>query len=377
MIDVALRSLVFDRSKLVASLAGVALATTLLLVELGLYVGLLDSSAALVRRVGGDVWLMARGTELLDYADPLPADSEVALKTHPCTLSVRALIVVTLPIKTRNGAIDYVQVVGSDSIGLSSLPWPLVRGASADLHAPLAVAVDEHDLQKLQIVGDPLGATLRIHGTDVRVAALTRGVHAFSLTPYVFTDLDNARRIVGARNGEAHYFVAETKGARCADTLSAALLPGPGRAPVEVHRARDFAVMTERYWVQAPARGVRSPSAPCSASRSARSSFAQTLYSIVKDHMRELATLRAMGGTRRELLSFIGWQSSTLAAGGGGVGALLAFMLRTMLSRGGIEVALTGDVLALGAGAIAVMCALATLPSTIRVLRVGPSEVLR
>ena len=66
MIDVALRSLVFDRSKLVASLAGVALATTLLLVELGLYVGLLDSSAALVRRVGGDVWLMARGTEVLE-----------------------------------------------------------------------------------------------------------------------------------------------------------------------------------------------------------------------------------------------------------------------------------------------------------------------
>jgi putative ABC transport system permease protein len=377
VIDVALRSLVFDRSKLVASLTGVALATTLLLVELGLYVGLLDSSAALVRRVGGDVWLMARGTEVLDYADLLPADSEVALKTHPCTLSVRALIVVTLPIKKRNGAIDYVQVVGSDSIGPSGLPWPLVRGASADLHAPLAVAVDEHDLQKLQIVGDPLGATLRIHGTGVRVAALTRGVRAFSLTPYVFTDLDNARRIVGARKGEAHYFVADTKGARCADTLSAALRPGPDSAPVEVHRARDFAVMTERYWVHGSgAGGALAFSAVFSLSVGAVI-VAQTLYSIVKDHMRELATLRAMGGTRRELLSFIGWQSSTLAAGGGGVGTLLAFMLRTMLSRGGIEVALTGDVLALGAGAIAVMCALATLPSTIRVLRVGPSEVLR
>jgi ABC-type antimicrobial peptide transport system permease subunit len=135
--------------------------------------------------------------------------------------------------------------------------------------------------------------------------------------------------------------------------------------------------MTERYWVQSSgAGGALAFSAVFSLAVGAVI-VAQTLYSIVKDHMRELATLRAMGGTRRELLSFIGWQSSTLAAGGGGVGALLAFMLRTMLSRGGIEVALTGDVLALGAGAIAVMCALATLPSTIRVLRVGPSEVLR
>ncbi|MFH0343262.1 MAG: ABC transporter permease [Chromatiales bacterium] len=377
MIDVALRSLVFDRSKLVGSLAGVALATTLLLVEIGLYVGLLDSSAALVRHVGGDVWLMARGTEVLDNADLLPAHSEVALKTHPCTVAVRALIVVTLPIKKRNGAIDYVQVVGGDSSGPSPLPWALVRGAPADLQAPFAVAIDEHDLPKLQIAGDPLGATLRVHGTDVRVAALTRGVRAFSLNPYVFTGLDNARRIVGARQNEAHYFVAHAKDARCADALSAAFRSGPGVAPVEVHRTRDFAAMTERYWVHGSgAGGALAFSAVFSLAVGAVI-VGQTLYSTVKEHMRELATLRAMGGTRRELLSFIGWQSSTLAAAGGVVGALLGFMLRALLSRGGIAVALTGDVLALGAVAVTVMCALATLPSAIRVLRVSPGEVLR
>ena len=43
----------------------------------------------------------------------------------------------------------------------------------------------------------------------------------------------------------------------------------------------------------------------------------------------------------------------------------------------GIEVTLNGGVLVLGAVAVAVMCTLATLPSTIRVLRVSPGEVLQ
>src|SRR5260370_29743942 len=98
--------------------------------------------------------------------------------------------------------------------------------------------------------------------------------------------------------------------------------------------------MTERYWVHGSgAGGALAFSAVFSLAVGAVI-VGQTLYSIVKEHMRELATLRAMGGTRRELLSFIGWQSSTLAARGGGVCAPLPFMFRLMPSPRCIEGAL-------------------------------------
>jgi hypothetical protein len=58
---IALKSLLHDRGKAGAALAGVAFATTLLLVQSGVYLGFLETSAGLISRVGGDVWVMARG----------------------------------------------------------------------------------------------------------------------------------------------------------------------------------------------------------------------------------------------------------------------------------------------------------------------------
>ena len=68
---IALKSLLHDRGKAAAALAGVAFATTLLLVQSGVYLGFLETSAGLISRVGGDVWVMARGTPALEFGDPL------------------------------------------------------------------------------------------------------------------------------------------------------------------------------------------------------------------------------------------------------------------------------------------------------------------
>src|SRR5579862_8465905 len=125
MFEVALRSLLHDRGKLAASLAGVAFATTLLLVQIGLFAGFLDTSSALIRRVGGDVWLMARGTEVLDNGETLSAGSRAVLDAHPCVAKVRGVIVAVAPIRKRSGALDYVQVVGVEQDQRPLVPWSL------------------------------------------------------------------------------------------------------------------------------------------------------------------------------------------------------------------------------------------------------------
>ena len=43
----------------------------------------------------------------------------------------------------------------------------------------------------------------------------------------------------------------------------------------------------------------------------------QTLYSITREHLKELATLKAMGASRGELVGFVSWQASFLALVGG------------------------------------------------------------
>src|SRR3990172_850026 len=92
MLRIALQSLAHDRGKLVASLAGVAFAATLVLSQVGLYAGFLDASSAIIRHAGGDLWVMARGTAVVDNGERLSAGSRQIVATHPCVRGVRGLV---------------------------------------------------------------------------------------------------------------------------------------------------------------------------------------------------------------------------------------------------------------------------------------------
>src|SRR5437762_9788523 len=68
---IAIQCLFFDRGKLVASLLGVALATTLAFVQIGLYRGFQTNSSTVIQHVGGDFWLIPTGIDVLDNAQAM------------------------------------------------------------------------------------------------------------------------------------------------------------------------------------------------------------------------------------------------------------------------------------------------------------------
>jgi putative ABC transport system permease protein len=132
MHDVALLSLLHDRGKLAAAIAGVALAATLLLVQIGLFVAFLETSSAIVHRIGGDVWVMARGTEVVDNGETLSAGSRAAVSSVACVRSVRGAVIAVATMRKPSGALDYVQIVGSERTQRPLVPWTLARGLLSD-----------------------------------------------------------------------------------------------------------------------------------------------------------------------------------------------------------------------------------------------------
>lgn len=374
MVDVALRSLLHDRGKLVASIAGVAFAAALLLVQIGLFVAFLDTSSALVRRIGGDVWVMGRGTEVVDNGELLAGDTREEVAAHPCAARVRGAVVAVTTTRKPSGAIDYLQVVGVEADQLAVVPWALVRGHPRDLEAPDHVAIDEHEIAKLQLPADPLGHSLPVGGRTARIAGLTRGIRSFALYPYVFTSLPNATRLAGGAEGQATYWVVELKAQACGAELVRDLDARPG---LDAYRTADFARRTESYWVFGSGAGGALLFCAVFSLLVGSVIVAQTLYAITKEHEKELATLKAMGATPGELCAFVSAQAGLLAVTGAAIGAALAFSLQSVLSSEGIAVSLSPLVLAIGAGAVVAMCALASIPSLRRVLRLEAAEVFR
>jgi putative ABC transport system permease protein len=273
-----------------------------------------------------------------------------------------------------SGALDYVQIVAVEGAGPPAIPWSLDRGLVRDLEAPLRVAVDEHDLGKLQLRGNPIGGEIEVNGQTAYVAGITHGIRSFALYPYVFTHIDNARRLAGAAEDQAQYWVADLDRPACAPAVIAALSSEPD---LDARTSEDFAALTESYWVFGSGAGAALAFSAVFCLVIGVVIVGQTLYAITREHLKELATLKAMGASRRELIGFVAWQASFLALVGGILGLGMALGLQDLLSSEGIAIVLSPAVLAISATAVLSMCVLASVPSARKVLTVEAAEVFR
>jgi putative ABC transport system permease protein len=369
---IALLSLLHDKGKLVASLAGVAFAATLVLCQLGLYVGFLRASAALIEHVGGDVWVMARGIRVLDNGEPLSAGSRSIVSSHPCVQSVRGVVMSFSIARRATGGRDAVQVIAAEPGGPSVLPWNLRHGLPHDLDAPMRVAIDAGDLDKLELPRDPLGQNLEVNGRTVWVQGVTEGIKGFTLSPYVFARVRDAQRLVGIADGQFHYWVVDLEDRACTAAFTASV---ERHHDLQAKTREDFVRMTEDYWVVGSGAGTALGFSALLGLVVGTVIVAQTLFSMTKEHEKELAMLKAMGASAGELAGFVLWQAAFLAVFGGLVGLGVSVGLKRLILELGLTVVLSPGVLATGAGSIVLMCGLASLGSVRKVVRLQAAEV--
>lgn len=373
---IALRCLFLDRGRLAAALTGVCVATVLMLVQAGIYFGFAANASALVRRVGGDVWVVAAGTRHVDQGDVLGPGVRERLESDPCVRRVRPLVFAWVPFREASGAIDSLQVIGVPGEGPAGLlPWSFARGTPADLRAPMRVSVDLTDLDILDASGaSVIGAALEIAGRTVRVGALTRGIRNVALTPMIFCSPETARAIVGLGAGESTYWIADLESPTCAASLVAAI----GQQPeLDAFTAEGFAESTEQQFLEDSGVGAVLAFVAALGLVIAIVIVGQTLLSSLHQNRQELAMLKVLGATRRELVGFVVWQALFLALVGTGAGTLAALVVARLLEGLAIPVVLPPSVTLGGVVVMLALCALASAASVRAVLRLQAAEVLQ
>ena len=370
---IAIRSLLHDRGKAIAALAGVAFATTLLLVQSGVYLGFLETSAGLISRVGGDVWIMARGTPALEFGAPLSSGARLLAQATPCVHRARALVGSLVQFRNAEGEARTLSLIGFDPRRSPGLPWTMVRGLPEDLLGPGRVTIDDLDTEQFRISDDPMGATFEVSGQTLRIAGLTHGIRSFTLSPFTFTDLGTARRLLGLREDEAHYWVLDVPDAACAERVIAQVNAHPD---LEALTTAQFRHRSEHRWVVGSGAGAALGFTALLGLIVGIVIVAQTLFTITREHLRELGTLKALGGLDREIIGFVAWQAAFLAVVGGLIGSGIAFAVSALVSKF-LLVLLTGPLLLGSALTVILMCALASLSSIRKVLHLEPAEVFK
>jgi putative ABC transport system permease protein len=374
MVRVALRSLFHERGKFFAALSGVAFAASLVLAQSGLFVGFQQMATNVIARVGGDLWVMARGTHLVDFGDTLSASSRAFVASHPCVERARGVVFAWATLRKPSGGIDNVQLIGFPQDSQATLPWAMARGLPSDLHAPMRIAMDAADLSRLEVPENALGEEVQLNNQTVYVGAVTRGIRSFTVVPYLFAEARNAQRIMGMAENQYTFWALDLRNPNCAPDVVAAV---ERNRDLQVHTVGEFRKMTADYWIIGSGAGATLAFSAFLGLLVGIVVVAQTLYSMTESRLRELATLKTMGGSGGELIGFVAWQAAFLAVVGGLLGWVFALGMQRGVALIGLTMVLSPGVVALGLGSIAGMCALASLVSVRKVLRVEAAAVFR
>jgi len=271
------------------------------------------------------------------------------------------------------GGTTPVFVVGS-SVNADGLhPWNFVRGNLADLSMPHAVAVDRTYFGRLGVT--QIGDSTEIREQKVEVAAITNGIRSFTTTPYVFTSLDRAQSFTATSPNKVSYFLLHVApGADIADVRQQLLAHLP---KVEVLTRDEFSRRSRAFWLFGTGAGAALFAGALLGAIVGTVIVAQTLYSSTKDHLREFATLRAIGSSSGYIHKVIICQALLSAVIGFSLAATIGLIIVESTAETALPIVMT-PTLTLGLFLLTVvMCVASAISAIVQVLRIDPAAAFK
>jgi putative ABC transport system permease protein len=367
----ASRNLFQDRVRFVATMVGIVFSVVLVMVQLGLYLGFGQMVTTMIDHADTDLWIMRKGTKCFEDPSLLSSKRQTDYQSVPGVASADPIVIGFSDWRLPSGEMTPVFLVGTnlDKPGLH--PWNIVAGSDEALRQPDAVAVDETYFERLGV--SKVGDEADIRGIDVKVAAVTRGIRSFTTTPYVFTDIAQARKYIGIPASFTSYFLVHLQPGANLQEVRTALQDKV--SDIEVLTSKEFSERSRTFWLFGTGAGAALFAGALLGVIVGTVIVAQTLYSSTKDHLDEFATLRAMGSSNRYIYTVIVYQALLNAIVGFCLASVIGFAVVYFTSTGALPVVITpalmGIILALTIG----MCIASALTAIVKVVRIDPAVV--
>ena len=152
MFRIALKMLGNNLSQSLTTTVGIAVAFFLTSALTGVLVGWCNTTSAIVRHAGADVWVMAQQTPAFDYGTAIPRQRVYQVRNLPGAAQAEGLYLGWNYWQTPDGRQINVELVGVDDSCLGA-PWRMRDGIVECVHYPSTVIVDELFLKTLGVTG--------------------------------------------------------------------------------------------------------------------------------------------------------------------------------------------------------------------------------
>jgi putative ABC transport system permease protein len=370
-LTLASRNLFHDRLRLVATLVGIVFSVVLVMIQMGLFFGFGHMVSTMIDHASADLWVVPKGAKC--FEDPSLLDLKLRNRVAAVegVASVVPLVIGFSDWRMSSGEVTPVFIVGTDLHDGGLQPWNVVEGNVQALSGRGTVAVDRSYFNRLGVNG--VGSTAEIRGRHVRVVALTDGIRSFTTTPYVFVDLKDARTYTGTPSVRASDLLVRLNPGADPEKVSQAVRAQVGDA--EVLTSSEFRSRSRSFWLFGTGAGAALFAGALLGVIVGTVIVAQTLYSSTKDHLKEFATLRAMGSSNAYIYNVIIYQALINAVIGFCLAALVGDVVVRMTAKSALPIVITPWLMTALCVLTVAMCVASAIGAIVRVVRTDPATV--
>jgi putative ABC transport system permease protein len=371
VMKLAYRNLFHDRMSFFVTIIGIVFSVVLVAVQSGIYLGSQNKISAIIDAAPADLWVIPLGTKSYDDPSFLSGRERHMVLSTPGVENSEDMVVSFASWRMQRGGRNTVLLIGTAGDSPKALPWNIIEGSREALEAPNSVAIDQSYFPDLGV--NALGQHAEINGASVELAAITKRIRSFTTLPFVFTSIEEARRLSGADQDQASYQRVTLSSDADIEQVRSEI---ERRLPdTEVLTQQEFRKRSQNYWLFQTGAGAALIAGAVLGLIVGIVIVAQTLYSSTKDHINEFATLRALGAGAGYIVKVILMQ----AVLSGLIGYVLGMILALAAIRGAQDTKLTVIMTpALAGGLFAVtigMCIFAAISAIIKVVRIDPAVV--
>lgn len=376
MWTLARKLLLHDRLRFVVAIAGVSVSVMLVLVQVGLYYGFMDTASAVIDASKADIWVGKKSNDSFEFATPFDERTYYKVASVEGVEQADRVLLNFAQVKLPDGGDLGAQILGVETApGKRPLlaPWNVVEGDANRLSQPGAIVIDTTEYGKLHI--DRIGHVTEISGVRAELVAMTSGIRSFTTSPIIFTDIRTARSFMPQLGAEpVTYVLVKVKAGQSIDAVKARINMLPNLA---AYSTKEMSTRTRSYWSTRTGVGAGFFTTAVLGIIVGFVVVGQILYSGTLQYIREYGTLKAMGAKNSAVVKVILSQAMISAALGFIVGAPLAMAMKAAMKGANLTVALFPGLYITTLVITAFMCAFAALLSIVKVLRLDPASVFK
>jgi putative ABC transport system permease protein len=380
---VAMKMLVGDRAKYLGIIMGLTFASLLITQQAGIFVGLMSRTyGAITDASGPDIWVMESNVQFIDDVKPMSGTELFRIRGVDGVQWAMPMYRGLIKARLENGNYQSCIITGIDDATLIGGPATMVQGKLTDLRRADGIIVNDVGAHGLLARAGPdgkkvpvkIGDTLELNDHRAVVVGICKVARTFNSQPVVYTTYNRATTFAPQERKLLSFVLVKA---------------APGQDVAElcrrIHKQTGLAAYSQRGFIQKTYDYfMKNTGIPVNFGISVALGFivgtaiaGQTFYQFTLENLRHFGALKAMGAGNALVLKMIGLQALLVGGVGYGLGVGLASLFGFATRNTELSFRLPWWLMFASFGAVMVICAISSIFSIWKVLKLEPAVVFK